>query len=39
MNAAEKFKSWIEGDNFDQETKNELLAIRNDAKEGPARTV
>ena len=33
MGYMEEFKSWIEDDYFDQETKQELLAIRNDEKE------
>ncbi len=33
MGYMEEFKSWLEDDYFDQETKQELLAIRNDEKE------
>ncbi|MBO5292532.1 MAG: phospho-sugar mutase [Lachnospiraceae bacterium] len=33
MSYQEQFKFWLEDDYFDQETKNELLAIRNDEKE------
>ena len=33
MGFMEDYKFWLEDDYFDQETKNELLAIRNDATE------
>ena len=33
MGYMEEFKFWLEDDYFDQDTKNELLAIRNDEKE------
>jgi len=33
MNYKESFQFWLEDDYFDQETKNELLAIRNDEAE------
>ncbi|NLL79554.1 MAG: phospho-sugar mutase [Clostridiales bacterium] len=33
MSYQEQFNFWLEDDYFDQETKNELLAIRNDEKE------
>lgn len=33
MSYQEQFQFWLEDDYFDQDTKNELLAIRNDEKE------
>ena len=33
MNYMDEFKFWLEDDYFDQATKDELLAIRNDEKE------
>ncbi len=33
MSAKEQFNSWLNNDYFDEATKNELLAIRNDEKE------
>ena len=33
MSYKEKFEFWLNDDYFDAETKNELLAIRNDEKE------
>lgn len=33
MNYLEEYKKWCEGDVFDQDTKNELLSIKNDEKE------
>ena len=33
MNYLEEYKKWCEGPEFDEETKNELLEIKNDEKE------
>ena len=33
MNHIDQFNFWLEDDYFDQDTKNELLAIRNNANE------
>ena len=33
MNYLEEYKKWCEGEAFDQDTKNELLSIKNDEKE------
>ena len=33
MGYMEEFKFWLEDDYFDQDTKNELLAIKDDEKE------
>ena len=33
MDYREQFNFWLEDDYFDEDTKNELLAIRNDDKE------
>ena len=33
MKAREQFESWLNSDYFDDETKKELLSIRNDEKE------
>ena len=33
MNASEQFKQWLKDPYFDEDTKNELLSIRNDPKE------
>ena len=33
MDYKEEYKKWCEGEEFDQETKNELLSIKNDEKE------
>ena len=37
MGYREKFDEWLSSDYFDQKTKEELLAIRNDEKEAEDR--